>query len=80
MRWFVSGERKREKRKDRKDEVKYIRMERRLGKSLKKFLLPENANSDNITAVSQDGVLTVTVEKRPPPEPKKPKTVQVQVA
>ncbi|KAF3446086.1 hypothetical protein FNV43_RR11265 [Rhamnella rubrinervis] len=39
-----------------------------------------NANLDNITAVSQDGVLTVTVEKKPPPEPKKPKTVQVQVA
>ncbi|GAB4854501.1 hypothetical protein Ancab_023083 [Ancistrocladus abbreviatus] len=28
----------------------------------------------------QDGVLTVTVEKLPPPEPKKPKTIEVKVS
>lgn len=75
----MSGERKREKEKDQKDAVKYIRMERRLGKFLKKFVLPENANAEKISAVSQDGVLTVIVEKKPPPEPKKLKTVQVKV-
>ncbi|XP_019242072.1 PREDICTED: 17.3 kDa class II heat shock protein-like, partial [Nicotiana attenuata] len=32
--------------------------------------LPENANTDAISAVCQDGVLTVTVQKLPPPEPK----------
>ncbi|KAH7523855.1 17.1 kDa class II heat shock protein [Ziziphus jujuba] len=75
----VSGERRREKEKDQKDGVKYIRMERRVGKFLKKFVLPENADIDKISAVSQDGVLTVTVAKKPPPEPKKPKTVEVQI-
>jgi len=30
--------------------------------------------------VCRDGVLTVTVEKLPPPEPKKPKTIEVKVA
>ena len=74
----VSGERKREKERDQG--IKYLRMERRLGKYLKKFILPENANIDKITASYQDGVLTVTVEKKPPPEPKQPKTIEVQVA
>ncbi|KAI9191854.1 hypothetical protein LWI28_014552 [Acer negundo] len=50
----VSGERTREKEKDAG--VKYIRMERRLGKYLKKFVLPENANTEKISAVSRWGV------------------------
>ena len=36
-------------------------------------------NTDKILAVCRDGVLTVTVEKLPPPEPKRPKTVEVKV-
>ncbi|KAE8676009.1 18.8 kDa class II heat shock protein [Hibiscus syriacus] len=76
----VSGERKREKEKDEKEGVKYVRMERRTGKFMRKFQLPENANTDKISAVCQDGVLRVTVEKLPPPQPKKPKTIVVKVA
>ncbi|XP_058086964.1 17.3 kDa class II heat shock protein-like [Magnolia sinica] len=72
----ISGERKREEDK----EAKYVRMERRVGKFMRKFSLPENANTDAISAVCQDGVLTVTVEKLPPPEPKKPKTIEVNIA
>ncbi|XP_027356922.1 17.1 kDa class II heat shock protein-like [Abrus precatorius] len=75
----VSGERRRDKDKDHKDGVKYLRMERRQGKFLKKFELPCNANPDEISACYLDGVLTVTVHKKPPPEPKKPKIIQVQV-
>uniref|UniRef100_A0AB38Z7F4 17.9 kDa heat shock protein n=1 Tax=Chrysanthemum morifolium TaxID=41568 RepID=A0AB38Z7F4_CHRMO len=74
----ISGERKREE--EEKEGVKYVRMERRIGKFMRKFSLPENANIEKISAVCQDGVLTVTVEKLPPPEPKKPKLIQVQVA
>ncbi|RVW52461.1 18.8 kDa class II heat shock protein [Vitis vinifera] len=66
----VFGERKHEKEKDEKEGVKFLRMERRLGKFLKTFMLPENANPEAISAVYQDGVLTVTVEKKPLPEPK----------
>ncbi|KAL2925650.1 17.9 kDa class II heat shock protein [Bienertia sinuspersici] len=73
----ISGERKRE---EEKDGVKYLRMERRIGKFMRKFVLPENANMEKISAVCQDGVLTVTVDKLPPPEPKKPKTIEVKVA
>ena len=72
----ISGVRKREEEKD----AKYVRMERRVGNLLKKFSLPENANVEAISAVCQDGVLSVTVQKLPPPEPKKPKTIAVKVA
>ncbi|KAK9273211.1 hypothetical protein L1049_018018 [Liquidambar formosana] len=34
------------------------------------------ATPADISAMCQDGVLTVTVEKLPPPEPKKPKTIE----
>ncbi|XP_010669350.2 17.1 kDa class II heat shock protein [Beta vulgaris subsp. vulgaris] len=73
----VRGERRKEKEKDG---VKYVKMERRGGKFMRKFVLPENANTEGITAVCQDGVLTVTVEKLPPPEPKKPKTIEIKGA
>ncbi|CAL5399702.1 unnamed protein product [Camellia sinensis] len=49
----ISGERKRE---EQKDGAKYLRMERRVGKLMRKFLLPENANTDQISPVCQDGV------------------------
>jgi HSP20 family protein len=74
---LISGERKRE---EEKEGAKYLRMERRVGKLMRKFVLPENANTDAISAVCQDGVLTVTINKLPPPEPKKPKTIQVSIA
>ena len=73
----ISGERKRE---EEKEGAKYVRMERRVGKFMRKFVLRENGNTDKISAVCQDGVLTVTVEKLPPPEPKKPKTIEVKIA
>ncbi|RWR90118.1 class II heat shock-like protein [Cinnamomum micranthum f. kanehirae] len=73
----ISGERKREN--EDKEGAKYVRMERRVGKFMRKFQLPENANTDAITAVCHDGLLTVTVEKIPPPEPKQPKSIEVKV-
>ncbi|VFQ89081.1 unnamed protein product [Cuscuta campestris] len=74
----ISGERKREA--EEKEGVKYVRMERRVGKFMRKFVLPENADLEKISAVCQEGVLTVTVEKLPPPEPKKPRTIDVKIA
>ncbi|KAG9154042.1 hypothetical protein Leryth_000559 [Lithospermum erythrorhizon] len=73
----ISGVRKREKEKEG---VKFVRMERRVGKFMRKFVLPENANVDEISAVCKDGVLSVSVQKLPPPEPKKPKTIEVKIA
>ncbi|PKU61669.1 17.1 kDa class II heat shock protein [Dendrobium catenatum] len=75
----VTGERRRDD-EDKESGGKYIRMERRVGKFLRKFSLPDNANIEAISAVCRDGVLTVTVQKLPPPEPKKPKTIEVKIA
>ncbi|KAI3468085.1 hypothetical protein Pfo_024748 [Paulownia fortunei] len=72
----VSGERR---RREKEEGVKYLRMERRFGKLLKKFVLPENAYKEKVSAVCEDGVLTVTVDKSPPPQPKKPKVIEVKV-
>ena len=73
----INGERKRE---EEKEGVKYLKMERRVGKFMRKFVLPDNANADAVSAVCQDGILTVTVEKLPPPKPKKPRTIEVKIA
>lgn len=72
-----NGKRKRE---DGEEEgCKYVRLERRAPqKLLRKFRLPENANVGAITAKCENGVLTLVVEKLPPPP--KPKTVAVNIS
>ena len=60
--------------------VKYLRMERRMGKFMRRFPLPESADLDGVRAEYKDGVLTVTVDKKPPPEPQTPRVVEVKVA
>ncbi|XP_022715356.1 17.4 kDa class III heat shock protein [Durio zibethinus] len=71
------GKRKREEVED--EGCKYIRLERKpLQKLVRKFRLPENANMSAIIAKCENGVLTLVVEKLPPPP--KPKTVEVAIA
>ncbi|PKA47066.1 18.6 kDa class III heat shock protein [Apostasia shenzhenica] len=73
-----SGKRKLE---DGEDEgCKYLRLERKSAspKFIRKFRLPEDANSSAITAKCEEGVLTVVVEKLPPAESKS-KTVKVAI-
>ncbi|KAF9680973.1 hypothetical protein SADUNF_Sadunf06G0177200 [Salix dunnii] len=43
-------------------------------------VLPENANTEKISATYLDRVLTVTVEKKASPEPQMHETIEVQVA
>ncbi|KAL2635409.1 hypothetical protein R1flu_006888 [Riccia fluitans] len=69
----ISGERKRKE----PEGGKYIQMERKIGRFMRKFVLPSDADLEKIAAACQDGVLTVTVPKVPPPEPPKPKTIEV---
>lgn len=72
-----NGKRKRQDGED--EECKYLRLERRGPQNLlRKFRLPENANVSAITAKCENGVLTVVVEKHPPPQ--KSKTVEVAIA
>ncbi|KAF4375742.1 hypothetical protein F8388_014464 [Cannabis sativa] len=62
------------------DGVKYLRMERRVGKFMRKFCLPENSDKDNVSAAHNDRILTVTVQKIPPPVTQRPKTIEVKGA
>lgn len=72
-----SGKRKREDGEE--ESCKYIMLERRAPqKLLRKFRLPENSNVSAITAKCENGVLTVTVEKHPPPP--KSKTVEISIS
>lgn len=68
------------KREDGEEEgCKYLRLERKAPKKLlRKFKLPENAKVSAITAKCENGVLTVVVEKHPPPP--KPRTVEVAIS
>ncbi len=64
----VSGERK------HKAEIKeddYYKLESYFGKFQRSFTLPDNANTDEIAAKYEDGVLMVTIPKVAPKEAKK---------
>ncbi|TVU28892.1 hypothetical protein EJB05_20429 [Eragrostis curvula] len=75
-----NGKRKREDEEDGEG-CRYIRLERRAAPRsfARKFHLPEDADTAGIAARCENGVLTVTVKKQPPPE-KKTKSVQVTIA
>ncbi|XP_019198342.1 PREDICTED: 17.4 kDa class III heat shock protein [Ipomoea nil] len=68
------------KRKREEEECKYLRLERKAApqKVARKFRLPENCNVSAITAKCENGVLTVVVEKHPPPP--KSKTIEVPIS
>jgi len=53
----VSGERKRAEEKD----AKYVLIKCRVRKFMRRFVLLEKANMEGISALCQDGVLTVMV-------------------
>ena len=75
----VSGERKLDKDKDEKDGVRILRMERKRGKLMKKFELAKNADLSAISSMYEDGVFTVTVEKKPIVKTKTVRNIVVQV-
>ncbi|RVX17648.1 hypothetical protein CK203_003602 [Vitis vinifera] len=61
--------------------VKYLKMERRIGKFLKiELCAAGQCNTEAISAVYKNGVLIVTVEKNPPPETKKAKRLKSELA
>ncbi|AEA34049.1 Hsp20/alpha crystallin family protein [Hippea maritima] len=63
----IYGERKFEKKEEGKN---YYRMERSYGSFSRSFLLPDNVNVDAIKAKYKDGVLTITLPKKPESKPK----------
>jgi HSP20 family molecular chaperone IbpA len=51
------------KRVEEEEDVKYLRMRRKVGMFMYMFVLPKDAKIDAVSALYQDGVLRVTVEK-----------------
>ena len=70
----ISGERSKEQ-EEKND--KWHRVERSSGKFLRRFMLPENAKTEQIKASMENGVLTVTVPKE---EVKKPDVKPIQIS
>ena len=63
----ISGERKKE---EPSPSDRWHRVERPQGSFLRRFKLPENTKVEEVKAAMENGVLTVTVPKFTPPEPK----------
>lgn len=53
------------------EDVKFLYRERRTGSFKRVFPLPEEADSETITAKLAEGLLTVRIEKRPEEQPRK---------
>jgi len=64
----IRGERQSEKRAN---EDGYERVERVAGSFLRRFTLPEGANTDSIKAKQNNGVLEVTIPKQPQVQPRR---------
>jgi HSP20 family protein len=71
----VSGERETEKRQRDRD---YYRMERDFGSFSRTISLPTDASSENITADSKNGVLTIKIPRSPQAPSEKARTIKVQ--
>jgi HSP20 family protein len=67
-RLVISGKREAE---ESKEEGQYHLYERSYGQFSRSFSLPEGVNSDEVSAHLKDGVLTVTVGKKPEVQPKR---------
>jgi HSP20 family protein len=70
---IVKGERKFE---GEEKEENFHRIERRYGSFVRSFTLPATVNTDEVSATSQDGVLSISLSKKPEA---KPKQIEVKV-
>ena len=65
----IRGERRSEKKES--DKNGYERTERTSGSFLRRFTLPESANTESITAKQTNGVLEVSIPKHPQVQPRR---------
>lgn len=61
---------------DNKEELSFVRVERNFGEFTRSFMLPENVERDSIKAKFEDGVLSITLSKK---EPEQPKEVEINI-
>lgn len=64
----IQGERENEKKEQREG---YKRIERSYGNFFRRFTLPDSADTDQISAKGENGVLTITIPKRAEIQPRK---------
>ncbi|NOX42398.1 MAG: Hsp20/alpha crystallin family protein [Gammaproteobacteria bacterium] len=64
----IKGERKTESKEEKEN---FKRVERTYGSFYRRFSLPDTANADSISAVSKDGVLEITLNKKETEKPRK---------
>lgn len=64
----LRGERKSEAKEDG---AKFTRVERRYGSFERRFSLPESADSEGIRAAGKNGVLEISIPKKPEPAPRR---------
>lgn len=64
----LSGEKKGEKREERKNNYAYY--ERTFGSFSRSFKLPEHVDAEHIEASLKDGVLELTINKKPAAQPR----------
>jgi len=69
----IKGEKRTEKKEG--DEKKMVRLERRYGSFLRRIPVPRDADSSQVTAKFENGVLEVHLAK---PETKKPSDIQIE--
>eukprot|EP00252_Welwitschia_mirabilis_P018102 TRINITY_DN4028_c0_g1_i2.p1 TRINITY_DN4028_c0_g1~~TRINITY_DN4028_c0_g1_i2.p1 ORF type:complete len:196 (-),score=19.69 TRINITY_DN4028_c0_g1_i2:322-909(-) len=71
----ISGER--QKQEEKKEDEKWHRVERSVGKFVRQFRLPENADIEGVKASLNHGVLSVTVPKMTDQLPKAPRVIPI---
>ncbi|MFO7530707.1 MAG: Hsp20/alpha crystallin family protein [Marinobacter sp.] len=69
----IKGERRQE---EETEDKKMHRIERFYGSFMRSFTLPENVDENSVEANFKDGLLTLTIKKA---EPKEPKAIEVNV-
>ena len=69
----LSGERRDEHAVDRdgKSQLLQQRNERRLGRFHRRFILPDTADAEKVTATGRDGVLAISIAKHPKAQPRR---------
>ena len=61
----LTVESKKEEQKNEENEQKYLIRERRLSSINRSFMLPEDANPEEVSASFKNGILSLVVNKRP---------------
>jgi len=67
----VSGNRTEEKAAQRAEQPQQQRLERRLGRFHRRFILPDTVDSEKVNASGRDGVLEIIIPKQPKAQPRR---------